>query len=92
MSMWDKKLRDMRFATGNPFDAYDFLTFPTGRFDHVVLYPTTEEMAQSPKGSILVHCGISLKDLNPHTEHIEKIFYLYEDIQQNPAYVVSKKL
>lgn len=91
MIAWDKKYRDERIATGNPFAAYDFLSRPTARFNHIVLYPTTQEMVKAAKGSILVHCGISLKDLNLKTEHLEKIFYLYPDIQQNPQYVVTKK-
>lgn len=92
MIAWDKKFRDERVATGNPFAAYDFLTHPTARFDHVVLYPATQEMVKAAKGSILVHCGISLKDLNSTTEHIEKVFYLYPVSGKDPQYVVSRRL
>lgn len=91
MIAWDTKFRNQRVASGNPFDAYDFLFHPTARFDHVVLYPTTKEMVTAPAGSLLVHCGISLRDLNSKFERITKIFYLYPQLQKDPQYVVSQR-
>lgn len=92
MTVWDKKYRDQRVATGNPFAAYDFLPTPEGKIDNIILHPSLEKMVSASSGSLLVHCGISLPDLNPKTEKIEKVFYLYPETQKSPEYVVSKRL
>jgi len=92
MIAWNNRLRTIRYKSGNPVDGYYSLTYPTGKVSHVVLYPTTKEMADSPRGSILVHCGISLKDLNPHSEKVVKVFYMYDITHTDPMYIVSLKL
>jgi hypothetical protein len=90
MIKWNNAYRQVRYhAPMGPFDAYSSpkLAIPTGKIENITLFPGYK-MNTGP--GIYTMCGSHLPAINAKTEKIDKIFYLYEDIQWDPFYVVSE--
>lgn len=91
MIPWNTTFRSLRYAYGSPFDAYDNVVIPRLSFDNLIFYSGYEEMEKAPAGSLLVRCGFFAPTINQKTEKLVRIFYMYEDEQREPYYVVTKR-
>lgn len=92
MTKWNNMFREERYKKGSPFDNYDSVTIPSYTFDNIYLYPGYKAAEQSPKGSLIVRCGLHLNDIDKSKEEILKVFYMYQEEMRDPYYVVTKKL
>jgi hypothetical protein len=89
MIKWNNAYRASRYNAKNmsPFDAYGSITIPTGQVKNITLFPGYNSTTGS---KIFIRCGFHLPTLDLKSEKIDKIFYLHEDIQTDPFYVVSE--
>ncbi len=92
MVKWNNKFREIRYNNGSPFDNYDAATIPSHTFENIHLYPGYEAVENSAKNSLIVRCGLHLKDIDESKEEIIKIFYMYEDEMRDAYYVITRKL
>ncbi len=92
MVKWNNKFREIRYKNGSPFDNYDAATIPSHTFENIHLYPGYEAVENSAKNSLIVRCGLHLKDIDESKEEIIKIFYMYEDETRDAYYVITRKL
>lgn len=92
MVNWNNKFRETRYKYGSPFDAYDNITIPSYSFGNIHLYPGYMLAENSPKNSLIIRCGLHLKDIDESKEKIIKIFYMYEQEKRETYYVVTTKL
>jgi len=89
MIKWNNAYRTARYSDKSvfPFEAYWKINIPTGKIGNVTLFPGYKNNVGS---GMFVRCGFHLQNTDLKKEKIDKIFYLYEDIQTNPFYVVSE--
>ncbi len=92
MVIWNNKFREIRYKNGSPFDNYDATTIPSHTFENIHLYPGYEAVENSEKDSLIVRCGLHLKDIDETREQIIKVFYMYEDEKRDAYYVITRKL
>ena len=92
MVRWNNLFREVRYeAEGSPFDAYDNSEQPRFMFRNFIMNASDEEIRSARKGSLIIRCGIKLEHVQNTDEKIEQILYMYEQTQQDPYYVVSRK-
>lgn len=92
MSKWNLEFRKERYKEGSPFDAYDTVKIPSFQIDNLLLYQGFDALNNAPSGSVITRCGLHLADIDKEKEKIIKVYYMYEEGQRDPYYVVSKKL
>jgi hypothetical protein len=93
MIKWNNVFREIRYkAKGSPFDAYDNSEQPRYSFDNIIMNASYEEMDTAPKNSLMIRCGHRIAYMKDRHEKLEQIIYMYEETNQDPFYIVSRKL
>jgi len=89
MIKWNNVYRTARYNAKDmsPFDAYWRIAIPTGKVENITLFPGYRK---DEGQGIFVRCGFHLANTDTKKEKIDKIFYLHEDIQTDPFYIVSE--
>lgn len=94
MIAWNNAYRQVRYAykKGSPLEAYDRVTIPAAYIaaDNLHLY-AGKNNAQAPKGSLMVHCGYELGTYDKTSEQLDKVFYMYSVINEDPFYFTTRK-
>lgn len=92
MIEWNNDFRRERYNESSPFDAYDHILAPAGYIDNIFINTPLERIKDTPKGSIIVRCGISESAVDKSTEKVLKSFYMYPNENREIFYIVTVKL